>query len=132
TEATIYRYFENKHKLLIYLLSWYWNWLEYRLLTATSNVSDPEERLKIALRVLSEPIEEDHDYQYIDETSLYRIVVAESHKVYLTKDVDKDNKEGLFLSYKRICKYVAAIIEEINPAYRFPTALVSTVVESSY
>jgi AcrR family transcriptional regulator len=24
TESTIYRYFENKHKLLIYLISWYW------------------------------------------------------------------------------------------------------------
>ena len=25
TEASIYRYFENKHKLLLYYLSWYWN-----------------------------------------------------------------------------------------------------------
>ena len=24
TESTIYRYFENKHKFLLYLLSWYW------------------------------------------------------------------------------------------------------------
>ena len=31
TEASVYRYFENKHKLLIYLVSWYWNWVEYRL-----------------------------------------------------------------------------------------------------
>ena len=30
-EASIYRYFENKHKLLVYLSSWYWNWTEYRL-----------------------------------------------------------------------------------------------------
>ena len=27
TEATIYRYFVNKHKLLIYLVNWYWNYL---------------------------------------------------------------------------------------------------------
>ena len=26
TESTIYRYFENKHMLLIYLISWYWGW----------------------------------------------------------------------------------------------------------
>ena len=28
-ESSIYRYFENKHKLLLYLASWYWGWLEY-------------------------------------------------------------------------------------------------------
>ena len=26
TEASVYRYFENKHLLLIYLVSWYWEW----------------------------------------------------------------------------------------------------------
>ena len=31
TESTVYRYFENKHKLLIYLISWYWGWLEYEM-----------------------------------------------------------------------------------------------------
>ena len=29
TEASVYRYFENKHILLIYLVSWYWEWLSY-------------------------------------------------------------------------------------------------------
>jgi len=29
TEATIYRYFENKHRLLLYILNWYWSYLEY-------------------------------------------------------------------------------------------------------
>ncbi len=24
TEATIYRYFENKHRLPLYILNWYW------------------------------------------------------------------------------------------------------------
>jgi AcrR family transcriptional regulator len=31
TEAGIYRYFENKHRLLIYITAWYWSWLEYRV-----------------------------------------------------------------------------------------------------
>eukprot|EP01031_Cornospumella_fuschlensis_P000390 gene390-492_t len=30
-EASIYRYFENKHRLLVYLVAWYWQWLEYQL-----------------------------------------------------------------------------------------------------
>lgn len=132
TEPTIYRYFENKHKLLLYLLSWYWNWMEYKLLIATANIVSPEARLRIAIQLITQPIEKDPNFAHIDETSLYKIVIAESSKVYMTKRVDKANMEGLFMSYKRLCRKVAAIITEINPDYRFPNALVSTAVESSH
>lgn len=132
TEATIYRYFESKHKLLIYLICWYWNWLEYRLVFATNNIASPEERLKIAIRILSGKIQNDMDFAHIDEVALQRIVVAESAKAYLTKEVDEDNREGFFYSYKRLCKRIADIIQEINPDYKYPASLVSTVAESAH
>ena len=31
-EASVYRYFESKHKLLLYLASCYWTWMDYRIL----------------------------------------------------------------------------------------------------
>ena len=34
-ESSIYRYFENKHKLLLYLISYYWRWIEYNLVLET-------------------------------------------------------------------------------------------------
>jgi AcrR family transcriptional regulator len=132
TEATIYRYFENKHMLLIYLISWYWNWQEYRLVFATSNIESPTERLKIAIGILSGTISNDMDFIHIDEVTLQRIVVAESAKSFLTKAVDADNKEGFFGSYKRFCKRVAEIIQEVNPAYPYPDSLVSTISESAH
>jgi AcrR family transcriptional regulator len=132
TEASIYRYFENKHKLLIYHLTWYWTWMEYRLTLATANIKLPEERLTIAIRLLTSPLEPEPRIQQVDEAALYRIVIAESQKVYLTKNVDEENKKGLFFSYKRLCKKAAGIVREINPDYRYPTALISTIVESSY
>jgi AcrR family transcriptional regulator len=132
TEASIYRYFENKHKLLIYHLTWYWTWMEYRLTLATANIKLPEERLTIAIRLLTSPLESEPRIQQVDEAALYRIVIAESQKVYLTKNVDEENKKGLFFSYKRLCKKAAGIVREINPDYRYPTALISTIVESSY
>lgn len=132
SEPSVYRYFENKHKLLLYLLAWYWNWMDYKLLLATTNVKSAEERLRIAVKLLSQPIEKDPNFEHVDETALYRIVVSESSKVYLIKEVDKVNKEGLFISYKRLCKRVSSIIMEINPQYRFPRALISTIVESSH
>ncbi len=132
SEPTVYRYFENKHKLLLYLISWYWNWLEYKIIIATANITSPKERLRIALTLLSQPLEQDSNHIYIDEGILYRIVIAESSKVYLTKEVDIENREGLFISYKRLCRRVSDVIREINPKYRFPGALVSTVIESAH
>jgi len=132
TEASVYRYFENKHKLLIYLLSWYWNWLEHRLSFGLYNVQSPHDRLQLAISIFSHTENSIPDFTGMDTQALYRIVVAESPKAYLTKEVDADNKEGYFLSYKRFCKQVASIIQEINPDYRYATALVSTAVESAH
>ena len=132
TEPSIYRYFESKHKMLLYLLAWYWNWMDYKVILATSNIDSPKERLGIAIGILSAAIEKDPTFEHIDEVALYRIVVSESTKVYLIKDVDTVNEQGLFLSYKRLCNRVASIVNEINPHYRFSRALISTVIESSH
>jgi AcrR family transcriptional regulator len=132
TEPSVYRYFESKHKLLLYLLAWYWNYMDYKLMLATANIASSEQRLRTAIRLLTRPIEKGSGFAHVDETALYRIVVAESSKSYLIKDVDEVNKEGFFLGYKRLCNRVASIVTEIKPDYRFPRALISTVIESSH
>lgn len=128
TEASVYRYFDNKHKLLIYLIDWYWTWMEYQIDYQIHNIKDPVERLKICLRFLSEEKSFDPNVAYVDETALQRIVSVEFEKTYLTKKVDADNKEGLFLPYKSLCKKIASVIKEVNPRYEFPHSLISTVL----
>ena len=49
TEASVYRYFENKHLLLIYLVSWYWEWVNYLIDINTKNIEDPKHKLKIII-----------------------------------------------------------------------------------
>ena len=132
TEASVYRYFKSKHRLLLYLTAWYWNWMEYRLHLATANVASPEERLRGALREVTQRIRKDESTPRIDEEALYRVVVADSSKAYLHADVDAENREGMFRSYKRVCRTVADLILEVNPTYPWPVALVSTVIESSH
>ncbi len=132
TEASIYRYFENKHKLLIYLVSFYWNWLEYQLMFYTNNIASAEDRVDIAMRVISQPHSFSQDLLDVDSAALHRVVVKESPKAYLSKEVDLDNEEGYFLSYKRLCARIADIIREINPEYPYKKALVSTLVESAH
>lgn len=132
TEASIYRYFDNKHRLLVYLIAWYWNWLEYRIDFGTQNIFDPQQKLEIALKIIAMKKEKDPSFPEIDEEALDRIVIAESDKTYLTKQVDEDNKEGLFRGYKSLCKRIAGFVREINPDYGFPHALISTVLEASH
>lgn len=129
TEASIYRYFENKHKLLIYLLNWYWNWMEYKLLFQCNNIDDPNKKLQIAINLFAEPVEYDPSFVHINEVTLHRIIVSESPKAYLTKIIDEDNKEGYFRSFKRLCKILSDIIKKINPQYKYPTSLATTVIE---
>lgn len=128
TEASIYRYFENKHRLLLYLVAWYWSWIEYRIDVATSMGQSAEDRLKTALAVIIEEKQFDPSFAFVDEVALHRIVVSELDKTYLTKWVDKDNEEGLFGGFKSLCKKIAGIVTEINPRYPYPNSLISTVL----
>ena len=130
TEASVYRYFENKHKLLVYLISWYWVWLDYQISYWTNNINDPREKLKIIIGIISRSGRRDNTFTHIDEAALFRILVAESSKAYLTKEVDTDNKEGLFREYKALCKKIGKVVSEINPDYPYPHALVSTLFET--
>ncbi len=130
TEAAIYRYFENKHKLLLYFSAWYWAWLEHNLVFSTANLIDPEERLSMAIRLVVEgPMYKQNDF--LDPELLRNIVVNESLKGYLTKDVDHEHESGIFSQVYRFGDRISAIIHEINPSYSFPKTLVSTLMESS-
>lgn len=132
TEASIYRYFENKHRLLIYLINWYWSYVEYKALFSTNNISDPEVKLKKIIEIL---VREPHDNvstDFISEQEAYKIVMWEGSKAYLTRNVTKDNKDRLFKPYKDLCAFIASLINEYNPRYKFPHSLASTIVEMSH
>jgi len=130
-ESSIYRYFENKHKLLIYLTSWYWSWIEYQLVFNTFNISSPLERIERAVKVLTQPVTQDSSYDHINEVLLNQIVINEFSKSYLTKEVDVENKEGYFSVFKRLITRVKEMITEIDPDYEYPSSLASTVLEAS-
>ena len=100
TEASVYRYFENKHKLLVYLVSWYWEWVKFQIDFNTMNIADPRDKLKRVLSVLAEASKANPYVEHVDEQTLHRIVIAEASKAYHTKEVDEENNEGFFSNYK--------------------------------
>ncbi|QLE00503.1 TetR/AcrR family transcriptional regulator [Galbibacter sp. BG1] len=131
TESSVYRYFENKHKLLLYLSSWYWSWLEYQLVFATYSLQDPEERLNKAIEIVTRTTEEDSTYSHINEVVLNKIVINEFSKSFLTKEVDFENKEGYFQIYKRLVNRIEKMVTEVNNDYKFSKSLASTILESA-
>lgn len=132
TEASIYRYFENKHNLLAYLTMWYWSWMEYRVIMNTINIDSPTIRLTKALQVLTNVVEEDQDFQEINEKKLNQVVNRDSTKVYHCKSVAKDNDEGFFLVYKELVERIAQIILEIKSDYKYPHMLITTIIEGAH
>ena len=130
-ESSIYRYFENKHKLLVYLSSWYWSWIEYRLVFATNNIQNPVEKLFKAVTIVTEKIEDDATTVYVNEAILNKIIIAEFTKTLHTKEIDDENKEGFFLIYKRIINRIVTIVNEVNPDYIYAKSLISTIIEGS-
>lgn len=130
-ESSIYRYFESKHRLLIYLVGWYWSWREYKLVFDTANISDDQERLERGIRSVTEPVTTRGNHDPMDLAALYRIAVSESAKAYMTKEVDDEHKEGCFSSFKRLCDRVRDLILAVRPDHPFPAFLASLVVDGS-
>ena len=83
-ESSIYRYFESKHKLLLYLSSWYWAWLEYQLVIETYSVQNNELKLEKAIEVITRTVNKDTNFSHINETLLYKIIINEGSKSFLT------------------------------------------------
>jgi AcrR family transcriptional regulator len=127
TKASVYRYFENKHKLLLYLMVWYREWVSYLIDIGTKNIVDPKERLKIIIKTYVNASRENPSIEYVNASILYRVIIAEGAKSYHTRSVDKENREGLFLNYKMLSEKVSAVIREINPDFPYPRALASNL-----
>ncbi len=132
TEAGIYRYFENKHKLLIYITAWYFGWISYQIHFQTNNIRNPKVKLQKIIHLLAAPIEDDQQTSYIDESLLHPVIVAEGSKAYLTKQVAENNKSEFFQPYKDLCTLIGSVILEYKPNYRFPKSLASTIVEIAH
>ncbi|WP_339902801.1 TetR/AcrR family transcriptional regulator [uncultured Cyclobacterium sp.] len=130
TEAAIYRYFENKNKLLLYYINWYWGWLEHNLVYSISNLESPAEKIKMAITLLVEgPIYKENFYLNI--SSLKKVVLEESNKSFMSKEVKCKAKSKLLHQFYDFSERLKDLILLNNPDYPFPKVLVSTLIWST-
>lgn len=132
TEASIYRYFENKHRLLIYLLTWYWSYLEFKVIFKLNNIKDPREKICLLIRILAEePVNED-SHEFLPEIEVHRLAIWEGSKSYLTHNVTQHNEDKLFKPYKDLCARLSEVISDYNPTYPYSHTLASSVIELAH
>jgi hypothetical protein len=132
TEATIYRYFENKHRILLYILNWYWCYMEFLVTFKLENVKDKKDRLKIVIHLLTHELAESTSQFDYNKKFLNQIVITESSKVYLVKEVIEINKNEGFKPYKDLCAKIATVISDYNSKYKYPRSLSTTLIETSH
>lgn len=131
-EASIYRYFENKHRLLVYLVAWYWQWLDYQVVSHTNNLTDPRQKLDWVLQILLLKNLSQSANGDMDIRTLHGIVIREASKAYLTRHVTDDNRHQLFKPYKDLCGRIANIIQEYRPGYSFARSRASSLIETAH
>lgn len=130
TETTIYRYFSNKHQLLMYLCSWYWMELQWKIAFGLANIDNPHKQLSKACEALAEPVKASKTF-VIDEEHLQRLVCNNFGK---THDVHFKNEfapAGYYHAYHDLIERLSKIILACKKNYPYPQGLAQTLVESS-
>lgn len=128
-EKSIYRYFDSKHILLLFLTSWYWEWVHYLIMINIKNIVDPQKKLNIAIDNIVLATSENLQNEYINENILHRVIINEGSKAYHTSQVDNENKIGMFHAYKSLISAVADIIKEVNSDFPYPSSLSSNLFD---
>lgn len=132
TEASIYRYFENKHRLLLYILNWYWSYMEFLVDFTIQNIQDPKEKLTKIITLFTKSLPESVGQLDYNKSYLNQIVLSESSKVYLIKEVKEINSFQVFKPYKDLCNKISEVILSLNPSYTYSRSLSSTLIETAH
>ncbi len=132
TEASIYRYFENKHRLLLYILNWYWSYMEFLVDFTIQNIQDPKEKLTKIITLFTKTLPESVGQLDYNKSFLNQIVLSESSKVYLIKEVKEINSFQVFKPYKDLCNKISEVMLSLNPSYTYSRSLSSTLIETAH
>lgn len=132
TEASIYRYFENKHRLLLYIISWYWFYMDFLIDFQLQNVTDNKQKIKTIIQILTHELPDSSGGLDYNKKFLNQIVISESSKVYLIKEVEEINQNEVFKPFKDLCAKIAEVVSNYNKKYAYPKSLSTTMIETAH
>jgi AcrR family transcriptional regulator len=132
TEATIYKYFQNKQRLLQYYFQLYWMWLDTHCQQEGRTLDDPWERVQGDIRSLCGMWAKDAMAAQLDPVALRELVIVEGSKSFLHRNVDEDNKLRLFQPYKDLCAHIAAELKACDRKFKNPRTFATTLIEMAH
>jgi hypothetical protein len=106
--------------------------MEFLVTFKLENVSDKKEKLKNIVYLLTHELSESASQFDYNKKFLNQIVITESSKVYLVKEVAEINKNEVFKPYKDLCSKIAEVITQYNSSYKYPRSLSTTLIETSH
>jgi len=106
--------------------------MEFLLMFKLHNVQDKKEKIRLIIELFSNELEESSNEFEYNKKFLNQIVISESCKVYLVKEVSEINKNEVFKPYKDLCILISEIILDYNPNYKFSRSLSTTIIETSH
>jgi AcrR family transcriptional regulator len=131
TETSIYRYFENKHQLLVYLVSTYWESMLFNIKVNTKNINEKRVKLQKVIETVVKSQQTDMMINSFDQVKLHSIVVENGSKVSHNKKVDELNRMGAFIGYKEVIEFISVLIIDIDPLFKYPKSIATAIVEMS-
>lgn len=131
-ESTVYRYFENKHKLLLYISGWYWAYLDFSIDYESRNLNEPRQILNKAIEMMAGKDLPQNNSLIGDPQLIHRIIIMEFSKIYITQLALEDNKEGYFVYFKSFVNKIAKLLSEVMSGYKFPRSFAFLLVSGIY
>jgi hypothetical protein len=95
-------------------------------------LANPKAKLEKLIELLTHTLPDSAGQNEYNKNYLHQIVITESSKVYLVKEVKEINENEVFKPYKDLCGRISDLITAYNSNYPYPHSLSSTLIETAH
>ena len=106
--------------------------MEFLVDFTIQNIQDPKEKLTKIITLFTKSLPESVGQLDYNKSYLNQIVLSESSKVYLIKEVKEINSFQVFKPYKDLCNKISEVMLSLNPSYTYSKSLSSTLIETAH
>lgn len=128
TEASVYRYFNNKVQLLAFLTAYYWNWTEYLTELYCQTAKSPKSKLNALINIICNHEINPESINGIQYSDLHQLINSEWQKLIYNKETKMIPANAAFEDYKRYKKMVSVILTDLNKNIKEPQAIITTLI----
>jgi AcrR family transcriptional regulator len=131
TESSVYRYFDNKHRLLVYHIKSYWEWLNEQVnIQCYNNKLHGRKALETTFEIMCFPQANNWPREGVSYDCMHKILTHQSVKAYFSSYVDLENKDGAHQALKALVHIMSGWLREEVPDFEFPKSLINTLLTS--